>query len=542
MGQRLTSTQVSSLLVGLVVACGGSNTNHTTERPAVETIAVPEAGADHYATEATGEGVTGEGDLAGVRRGIETASGDASMTLVGDGRLAQLAAWLEPHLPGGGGGPPHEVIELFARQVGLVEPVPHLLVVGHSGATPIDRAVADGVRQFLARDRYTHYGAAIVPHGELSVIVIALSRRMLQLEGALPRQAEGELALRGTLAEGYSIPSVAVTRPSGEVERMEAGAGPGFDVPIRVAARGRHQIELLARGPRGDTVVANFPVYVGEAPPREVAIRVRDDEADMADPSAVEAALLARINESREAAGLRPLQREGQLDGIARAHSEDMQANDFVGHRSPTTGDAPERVQAAGVRSGLILENIGRGYSPTEIHQGLMASPGHRANVLHRSVTHVGIGVVEEQEGSRRAFLATEVYVRMNTEIDVADARQTLLDAINRGRTARGAEPLSADENLERAATDAAAAYFENPTQSQQDTVDDASASLRRFSMMFSRIGGLMTVVGDVQEATRLEPTFDPDVRYVGIGVAQGDRPDAPPNSIGVVILLGWPR
>ncbi len=51
-----------------------------------------------------------------------------------------------------------------------------------------------------------------------------------------------------------------------------------------------------------------------------------------------------------------------------------------------------------------------------------------------------------------------------------------------------------------------------------------------------------MTVVGDPREAEHLEPTFDPEVRYVGIGVAQGTRADSPPNSIGVVILLAWPR
>ncbi|HJL48479.1 MAG TPA: hypothetical protein RMG45_21645, partial [Polyangiaceae bacterium LLY-WYZ-15_(1-7)] len=87
-----------------------------------------------------------------------------------------------------------------------------------------------------------------------------------------------------------------------------------------------------------------------------------------------------------------------------------------------------------------------------------------------------------------------------------------------------------------------ATSYFAIPEQSQQDTVDEASSGLRRFSMMFSRVGGLMAVVGDVDEAARLEPTFDPEVRYVGIGLAQGDRPDAPPNSIAVVIMLGWAR
>jgi hypothetical protein len=51
-----------------------------------------------------------------------------------------------------------------------------------------------------------------------------------------------------------------------------------------------------------------------------------------------------------------------------------------------------------------------------------------------------------------------------------------------------------------------------------------------------------MTVVSRVEDAGRLEPTFDPDVTTLGIGVAQGNRPDLAPNSIAVVIVLGWPR
>ena len=65
---------------------------------------------------------------------------------------------------------------------------------------------------------------------------------------------------------------------------------------------------------------------------------------------------------------------------------------------------------------------------------------------------------------------------------------------------------------------------------------------MRRFAIAYRRIGGVMAVVTSIEEAARLEPTFDPGLRYVGIGVAQGERPDQPPNSIAVVILFAWPR
>jgi uncharacterized protein YkwD len=214
----------------------------------------------------------------------------------------------------------------------------------------------------------------------------------------------------------------------------------------------------------------------------------------------------------------------------------------FVGHTSPTTGDAPARVHGAGYRSGLVLENIGRGYSPGEIHRGLLASPGHRANIMNPDVTHVGVGVVAEPEGQRTAYVATEVFIRMARQIDTSTAPGELLEAINRARRARRVSPLEGDDNLAEAAQNAAEEYMRDADLTQQDVVDDASGSLRRFGLAWSRVGGVMAVVTTVDEAAQLEPAFEAEARFVGIGVAQGTRPDHPPNSIAVVILLAWPR
>ena len=84
--------------------------------------------------------------------------------------------------------------------------------------------------------------------------------------------------------------------------------------------------------------------------------------------------------------------------------------------------------------------------------------------------------------------------------------------------------------------------FFADPDLSQQDVVDDASASLRRFAIAYHRIGGVMAVVSEVREAGALEPTLDPGIRYLGIGVAQGTRPDTGTNAIAVVIVMAWPR
>ncbi|HJL04519.1 MAG TPA: CAP domain-containing protein [Polyangiaceae bacterium LLY-WYZ-15_(1-7)] len=536
----------AGLSAAALTACGGGGPGpaHGGDGE-VERVRAPAPGVSHYRTTAEGDAVRGPSEpKAAVQRGVDAAAEEAGQSLAGDDRLGLLAEWIGERLGAGGAPPPHEVVEFFARHLGLVEPVPHLLVLGQPDPLALERGVADAVRRFLARQPYNRYGAAVVERGGLNVAVVVLSTRFVELE-PIPRRLDvgAEVRLSGRLLGAFARPQLAIARPSGDVERLALGAGPALAQSVPMAERGAHRVEILAQGPRGDTVVANFPVWVGEDPPEEVVLERGGEDVDASGSvEEVHRALLRRINDTRVRRGLQPVVEHPGLDEVALAHSEDMLENEFVGHTSPTTGDAPDRVREAGYRSGLILENIGRGYSANEIHEGLMGSPGHRANILNRDVTHVGIGVVGEPEGSRQAFLATQVFIRMNRQIDLAAARERLLRKINEGREARGAEPLEADENLEGAASEAATSYFAIPEQSQQDTVDEASSGLRRFSMMFSRVGGLMAVVGDVDEAARLEPTFDPEVRYVGIGLAQGDRPDAPPNSIAVVIMLGWAR
>jgi hypothetical protein len=89
---------------------------------------------------------------------------------------------------------------------------------------------------------------------------------------------------------------------------------------------------------------------------------------------------------------------------------------------------------------------------------------GHRANLINPDVNTVGIGVVADETDGRRAYVATQVFLRFAREIDVGAAPQRLLEMMNRARTARGARPLSTEPNLESAAQEAASAYFTDPS------------------------------------------------------------------------------
>ncbi|RZO64069.1 MAG: hypothetical protein EVA89_05525 [Sandaracinaceae bacterium] len=538
------ATRTLSLLAALALGCGGGSQGSTigTDQD-FEVVDAPAPTVPAYVTaSAEGEAVLSEGPAGdAVRAGVASASATHEMPIEGDPRLARLAQWVADRLGPDGEPPPNEIVEFFARHLGLVEPVPHIMVLGQP-ADSLEEGIASSVGQFMNRQTYNRWGAAVVERAGLSVAVVMLSWRWVELE-PVPRQVgEGDpIAVRGRLIGDHRNPAVVVAQPDGQVRRLPAGSGPDFDVRVPTGAEGTYQVEVVGRGEHGDTVIANFPVFVGTEIPRQVRLSGVADGGGR-DVESVRRELIEMLNETRRGAGLPELTEHAGLREVALGHSRDMVANDYIGHQSPRSGTPADRVRTSGLQSGLVLENIGRGYSAAEIHRGLMESPGHRANLVNPDVSHVGIGVVAQPEGARSAFIVTEVFVRMAERVDLAGAPSTIVDLINRSRSARGAPPVEIQDHLSEAAQSAATEFFADPGLSQQDTVDDASASLRRFAIAYRRLGGVMAIVADVSEAGALEPTLDPDVRHVGIGVAQGTRPDTGPNAIAVVIILAWPR
>jgi uncharacterized protein YkwD len=256
----------------------------------------------------------------------------------------------------------------------------------------------------------------------------------------------------------------------------------------------------------------------------------------------VETQLFALANETRESQGKPRLAYDDRLAAVARAHSRDMVEHAFFSHQSPRTGSPNERVVASGMRSSIVLENLAEAAGAVEIHRGWMDSPSHRTNLINGDVNHVGIGVVAVSRGGNVTYVATQLFSHQTPRLEASTAPALLLERVNSARRSRGARPLELDDNLSRVASEAAARFFAEPGVTEQTVLDDASASLRRFAIQFRRVGGVMTIVTSLDEAAQLEPVLDGEVRYVGIGVAQGTRADTSDNAILIVYLLGWAR
>jgi uncharacterized protein YkwD len=119
----------------------------------------------------------------------------------------------------------------------------------------------------------------------------------------------------------------------------------------------------------------------------------------------LEAQMLQMVNEERQKEGLPALKADPEMREVARAHSRDMFARSYFSHINPEGKTPAERARNAGVRFLTAGENLALAPTLKLAHNGLMNSPGHRANILHKSFGRVGIGILE---GGRHGLMVTQ--------------------------------------------------------------------------------------------------------------------------------------
>lgn len=104
-----------------------------------------------------------------------------------------------------------------------------------------------------------------------------------------------------------------------------------------------------------------------------------------------ERSLLTAVNEVRAAHGLRALRVDARLTAVARSHSTTLLRRNVFTH-----GAFASRLARSGARGPAFGENLAWGVgsraAARRIVRDWMASPGHRANVLRRGWTRIGIG------------------------------------------------------------------------------------------------------------------------------------------------------
>ena len=109
----------------------------------------------------------------------------------------------------------------------------------------------------------------------------------------------------------------------------------------------------------------------------------------------LEARMLDLVNKERTERGLPPVVADTEMTAVARAHSKDMFARGYFSHYTPEGKDPFDRMKAANVKFIAAGENLALGQTLAICHQGLMNSPGHRANILRPNYGRLGIGILD---------------------------------------------------------------------------------------------------------------------------------------------------
>jgi uncharacterized YkwD family protein/spore coat assembly protein SafA len=107
----------------------------------------------------------------------------------------------------------------------------------------------------------------------------------------------------------------------------------------------------------------------------------------------IENEVVRLTNEQRAKYGLPPLKMDWQLARVARYKSADMRDKNYFQHNSPTYGSPFTMMGNFGIQYRTAGENIAAGQrTPQEVVNAWMNSPGHRANILNKNFTHIGVG------------------------------------------------------------------------------------------------------------------------------------------------------
>jgi uncharacterized protein YkwD len=131
------------------------------------------------------------------------------------------------------------------------------------------------------------------------------------------------------------------------------------------------------------------------------------DAASTATLTRSESSLLTAMNEARAAHGLRPLRADARLERAARAHSSSMLRTGTFAH-----GAFSARIRRTGVHARQVGENLAWGQGALGVARSIvgmwLASPEHRANLLHPGYRIVGVGALRGCfDGRRHTLMVT---------------------------------------------------------------------------------------------------------------------------------------
>jgi uncharacterized protein YkwD len=235
------------------------------------------------------------------------------------------------------------------------------------------------------------------------VILSLLARRFVHLIPALPRgswiantfkSADHWLGVLPGLVSAFIILSfllsVILTFPSSPVIKQAVTNSVIGSQLIANTSLFENQLNVIFGGALNDTL--NFLTVEPKSNETvQLHFKVSNGKVD----TDAEQEMFRMVNTERTKQGMPLLAFDDQLRDVGRAHSQDMFARGYFSHYTPEGKSPFDRMEAAGINYQYAGENLALAPSTPLAMQGLMNSPGHRANILSPNFHTIGIGVVD---------------------------------------------------------------------------------------------------------------------------------------------------
>lgn len=123
--------------------------------------------------------------------------------------------------------------------------------------------------------------------------------------------------------------------------------------------------------------------------------------------------VFTQTNSQREQSGAAPLTENHLLNKAAEYKLSDMFFNQYFAHVSPLNEYGPsDWVEKTGYAYRLVGENLALGgfENDADLIRAWMDSPGHRANILNKDFTEIGIAVGKDTFEGQKTWLAVQVF------------------------------------------------------------------------------------------------------------------------------------
>jgi uncharacterized protein YkwD len=278
-----------------------------------------------------------------------------------------------------------------------------LLALVHGAGSEAPRAHALSVAE-LETARVAEWIASLVARGETPLACgearVGDHRVIVATPAAATLTIDG-VHVSGQLSSGWHDPMLYAEDVSGEVHALELTA-PTFSttLPDDIEAI---RVQVVARGPDGPRPVAERVLGAREA-----------DATGSSDPR-------ARVAELRRAASAPAVRASRMFDRIASAHAASICEAGEAAHELEPGRDPSERLREEGVVARHVGEVAARGVDVASALAALSRSPSHRAALVDRRFTDVGVGTAEGADGHHCVVVILTAWPRIVARAAHAD-------------------------------------------------------------------------------------------------------------------------